>query len=107
MADIVIKREEIDARHGRYVAHINGIEGDGEITFTHHGPNRISADHTGVPDSMSGKGVARALLDFMLEDARQNGFVFIPLCPYVRSQYAKHPEWSEFFTLAPGEDPSI
>ena len=100
-----ITREEIDARHGRYVARIEGVAGEGEITFTRRGPDKISADHTGGPDSMAGQGVARALLAFMLEDARATGFRIIPLCPYIRGQYARHPEWAELFTTAPGEDP--
>ena len=97
--------KEDDGRHGRYVARIDGIDAEGEITFTHRGPGIISADHTGVPESMGGKGVARALLDYMLADAREGGFRIIPICPYVRGQYARHPEWAALFTTAPGEDP--
>ena len=105
MTDIRLSKEETGPRNGRYVARIDGIEGEGEITFTHRGPGVISADHTGVPESMGGKGVARALLDYMLEDARNAGFRIIPICPYVRGQYARHPEWPPLFTTAPGEDP--
>ncbi len=101
-----ILREETDPRHGRYVARISGVEGEGELTFTHRGPGRLSADHTGVPESMAGKGVARALLEALLTDARAQGFRIIPSCPYVRGQYARHPEWAELFTTAPGEDPA-
>ena len=104
MTDITITRED-DGRHGRYVARVQGIDAEGEITFTQRGAGVISADHTGVPDAMAGKGVARALLDFMLEDARKTGFRIIPVCPFVRAQYARHPEWAELFTTKPGEDP--
>ena len=97
--------KEDGGRHGRYVARIEGIDAEGEITFTHRGPSVISADHTGVPEAMAGKGVARALLDFMLDDARANNFKIIPICPYVRGQYARHPEWADLFTTKPGEDP--
>ena len=97
--------KEDDGRHGRYVARIDGIDAEGEITFTHRGPGIISADHTGVPEAMAGKGVAKALLEFMLDDARSNHFRIIPICPYVRGQYARHPEWAPLFTTAPGEDP--
>ncbi len=107
MTDLTITKEERDVRHGRYVARINGIEGEGEITFTHRGPGVISADHTGVPDAMGGKGVAKALLEFMLEDARTSGFRIIPICPYVFAQYARHPEWRELFTSEPGEKPKL
>ncbi len=106
MGTITVTREDTDARHGRYVARIAGIDAEGEITFTRRGPGAISADHTGVPDAMGGKGVAKALLEFMLNDARENGFRIIPLCPYVRAQYARHPEWADVFTTKPGEDPT-
>ena len=97
--------KEDDGRHGRYVARIDGIDAEGEITFTHRGPGVISADHTGVPDAMGGKGVAKALLDYLLEDARTSGFRIIPICPFVRAQYARHPEWSDLFIIKLGEDP--
>ncbi len=105
MDRITVTREDSDARHGRYVARIDGIDAEGEITLTRRGPDVISADHTGVPDAMSGKGVASTLLEFMLDDARANGFRIIPICPYVRGQYARHPEWADLFTTKPGEDP--
>lgn len=105
MSEITITKDETDARHGRYVAKIEGIDAEGEITFTHRGPKVISADHTGVPDAMGGKGVAKALLNFMLDDAKANGFRIIPVCPYVRAQYARHAEWSDLFTTKPGEEP--
>lgn len=104
MTDIVITKED-GPRKGRYVARIDGIEAEGEISYTHPRPGVISANHTGVPDAMGGHGVARALLDFMLEDARANGFKIVPVCPYVRGQYAKHPEWADLFTIGPGETP--
>lgn len=107
MDSLVITKEDRDARHGRYVARIEGTEGEGEITFTRRGEGVISADHTGVPETMAGKGVAGKLLAFMLDDARANGFKIIPICPYVRGQYEKHPEWAALFTTKPGEKPHL
>ena len=104
MSDIVITRE--DGEHkGRYVARIEGIAAEGEIEFTYPEPKVISANHTRVPEAIGGRGVAGALLNFMLEDARKKHFRIVPVCPYVRGQYAKHPEWSGLFTTRPGEDP--
>ncbi|MBN8552188.1 MAG: N-acetyltransferase [Caulobacterales bacterium] len=105
MTEPVITLEMSDKRHGRYVARIDGVEGEGEITITRRGPHLISADHTGVPETMAGLGVGMKLIAFMLDDARANDFKIIPLCPYVRAQYARHPEWAELFTTKPGEDP--
>ena len=107
MDEVSITKENRDARHGRYVARIKGIDAEGEITFTRRGEGVISADYTGVPEAMGGRGVARRLLDFMLDDARTNGFRIVPICPYVQAQYAKHPEWAPLFTSDPGEKPRL
>ncbi|MFV0492577.1 MAG: GNAT family N-acetyltransferase [Pseudorhodobacter sp.] len=104
MSDIRIERED-GPEGGRYVARIKGIEAEGEITFTRPRAGMISANHTGVPEAMAGRGVARALLDFMLDDARNGGFRIVPVCPFVRKQYGRHPEWADLFTTKPGEDP--
>ena len=104
MPETVITKEDGE-RKGRYVARIDGVNAEGEITYTHRSEGVISADHTGVPEAMAGKGVAKALLDFMLEDARAGGFKIVPICPFVRAQYARHPEWSDLFTTSPGGNP--
>lgn len=93
-------------RHGRYVGKVAGIDAEAEITFTHRGPGVISADHTGAPEELKGTGVAAALVDFLVADARQRGFKIIPLCPYVRARYAKHADWQDVLTVAPGEVPT-
>lgn len=80
---------------GRYVARIDGIEGEAEITFTVRGPSLISADHTGAPESMRGTGAASALVKHMVADARSAGFKIIPTCPYVLAQFKRHPEWQD------------
>ncbi|WP_454812702.1 GNAT family N-acetyltransferase [Labrys neptuniae] len=105
MADIDIHREELAEPRGRYVARIDGVEGEAEIVFTRRDPALISADHTGAPETMRGTGAAAALVAYMVEDARRDGFRILPLCPYVRAQYRKHPDWADVMTLAPGEDP--
>lgn len=105
MADVEVMKESRDARHGRYVARLAGADGEAEITFTVRGPDLISADHTGAPDAMRGTGAAAALVAHMVEDARRNGFRILPLCPYVRAQYEKHPDWADVFTTKPGENP--
>lgn len=106
MADIRISKED-DGRHGRYVARIAGIDAEAELTFTHRGPGLISADHTGAPDALRGTGVAAALVDRLIADARGEGFRIIPLCPYVRARYQKNPDWSDVMTVAPGVTPRI
>lgn len=105
MSKIDIFKEMRGERHGRYVARIEGIPAEAEITFTKRGPRLISADHTGAPEAMRGTGAAAMLVSFMIEDARKNGFRIVPLCPYVRKQYEKNPDWADVMTVAPGGVP--
>ncbi len=87
------------AAGGRYVARIDGVDGEAVLAFTVRGPKRISADHTEAPESMRGTGAALALVERMIADARASGFKVVPLCPYVLAQSKRHPEWAD--VLAP------
>ncbi len=99
MTDISITSTD-DGRQGRYAARISGVDGEAELTYTHRSPGLVSADHTEAPESMRGTGVAGALVDRLVADARRDGFKIIPLCAYVAARYAKHPEWSDVMTEA-------
>ena len=80
---------------GRYVARINGIDAEGELTFSKASAVLIIADHTFVPDAMRGTGAAGALVNRLIADARAHGQRIVPLCPFVRAQAQRHPEWSD------------
>ena len=97
MAEVTITREDTDARHGRYVARIAGIDAEAELTFTRQGPDRVIADHTGAPQALRGTGAAGALVDAMVADARKSGFRIVPRCSYVAARFAQHPEWADAF----------
>ena len=89
-----VERED----HGsklRYV--IRRPEGEAELTLSVLSPSRVIAEHTYVPDALRGQGLAEALLDALLADARAQGFTIVPLCPYVASQARRHPEWAALF----------
>jgi predicted GNAT family acetyltransferase len=86
---------------GRYVARIDGVDGEAQLVFTARGPKRISADHTEAPDTMRGTGAALALAEHMVADARSAGFKIVPLCPYVLAQSKRHPEWRDVLAGAP------
>lgn len=89
MSNIQIVRHETKTK-GRYVATIEGVEGEGELTFSKASDTLIIVDHTGVPDSMRGMGVAGALAKRVIEDARSAGQKIVPLCPFFSAYVARH-----------------
>ena len=94
MSDITITRE-MTATKGRYAGRVPGVTDEAELTLSRASPVLVIADHTLVPDSMRGMGVGKALVERLIADARSEGFKIIPLCPYVKAQYERHPEWAD------------
>lgn len=93
---IEITRES-DARGGRYVAKVAGATGEGELTYRESSAGVVVANHTGVPVSMQGQGVALKLVERLVADARAEGFRIVPACSYVAAQRKRHPEWADAF----------
>lgn len=91
MTNIDIMREDTETK-GRYVATIDGVAGEGEMTFSKASPTLIIVDHTAVPDSMRGMGVAGALAQRVIADARAAGQKIVPLCPFLRGHVERHRE---------------
>jgi uncharacterized protein len=94
MTSIAITREMTLAK-GRYVGLIESVEGEAELTFVRTSPTQIDADHTFAPDTMRGTGIAKALVERMVADARAEGIRIVPTCTYVQAQFARHPDWSD------------
>jgi predicted GNAT family acetyltransferase len=86
-------RREVTGSKGRYVYAADGAEA--QLTYSITTPTLVIADHTEVPDAFRGQGVGLKLAERMIADARAEGFRIIPLCPFVKAQYRRHPEWSD------------
>ena len=82
---------------GRYIARIDGIDAEAQLTYSRSGPELIIADHTEVPDVFRGKGIGRLLATRMVEDARKDGVKIRALCPFVNAERTKHPDWADVF----------
>jgi predicted GNAT family acetyltransferase len=91
---ISITHSESESR-GRYEARVEARDGVGELTYSRLSPTKIIADHTGVDDSLRGTGVAKALVERLVADARRDGFKIVPRCSFVIAQFRRHPEWSD------------
>ncbi len=89
-----VTREHGETR-GRFVIRRGGEEA--ELTYSVTTPTLFIADHTGVPDSFRGTGAGVALVRALVEAARADGFKIVPLCPFVKAQGRKHPEWADVF----------
>ncbi|MDK1490513.1 GNAT family N-acetyltransferase [Sinorhizobium sp. 7-81] len=87
-----IVNEEINSK-GRYSATVEGHTG--EMTYSRSSPKLIIIDHTLVPDELRGKGVGQALAKHAVDEARKGGWKIIPLCPFMRAQAMRHPEWQD------------
>jgi len=91
MTEPTIRREDSDTK-GRYVATIDGGGGEGELSVSKGSDAVIIVDHTAVPDTMRGMGVAGALAKQVIADARAAGQKIVPLCPFFRGYAVRKKE---------------
>jgi uncharacterized protein len=73
-----------------------------ELTYTLPDVHTIDLQHTSVPESARGHGVADALAEAAFAYARAQGLQVIPTCPFVRRWLIKHPEQHDLVRLPPG-----
>ena len=89
MSTLQIELEETESR-GRFTASLDGSPTESELTFSKAGTTNVIADHTYVPDHLRGQGIAEALVERLLEEARSRSWKVVPLCPYVKSYALQH-----------------
>jgi predicted GNAT family acetyltransferase len=88
-----IRREERGRSGGRWTVVVEGHES--EMTYSRASPTLIIIDHTGVHDALRGRGVGQRLVRRAFGDARREGFRILPLCPFAKAQFERHPEWAD------------
>ena len=88
MNDIALKLQ--DNGRGAFVIE-EGAETLAKMEIGIAGGN-MTAYHTEVSDKLKGQGAGTQLLSSMVDYARQHQLKVIPLCPFVQSQFKKHPE---------------
>lgn len=94
MVGLTITRE-LGASRGRYVAKVPDADGEAVLTFVRLDDTRVLADHTLTPVPLRGRGIAGALVERLVADARREGFRIVPQCPFVLAQFDRHPDWSD------------
>ncbi|MGB6318916.1 MAG: N-acetyltransferase [Litorimonas sp.] len=78
-----------------FTADVAGSSATGELTLRRVADGVWNANHTGVPREIGGRGVGKALVRAMAEDARQSGYRVVPGCPFVAKLFERHPDWAE------------
>ena len=99
MPDSIEVFREDETSHGAYRADVPGSARQAVLTWAARGPLRI-ADHTWVPPEARGKGIAAALVEALVADARELGFRIVPQCSYVEAAFRRHPEWADLRATA-------
>lgn len=56
--------------------------------------NIMTITHTGVPQALSGRGLAGQITQFALEHAKQKGWKVVPRCSYAAVYIQRHPEYA-------------
>ncbi|MHA6782381.1 GNAT family N-acetyltransferase [Pseudonocardia saturnea] len=64
-------------------------------------PGGITFVHTEIADGFAGQGLGGILVRAALDAARSRGLAVHPVCPFVRSWIAKHPEYAD---LVPADE---
>jgi uncharacterized protein len=95
LSDPAIIRE-VTGNRGRYAVETGG--GIAELTYSVASPSRIVANHTFVPVPVRGTGIAAALVERLVVDARAEGVRIVPRCSFVEAERRRHPEWADVFT---------
>lgn len=54
--------------------------------------NILTAIHVESTEAAKGRGLGAKLVAAMVEYARKNGLKIVPVCPYVRAVFERHPE---------------
>ncbi len=89
--DISVDYSETESK-ARYAAKAAGLSSEAELTISKVTPQLVIADHTFVPEELRGRGMAGALAERLIADARAKGQRIVPLCPFLRAYATKRRE---------------
>ncbi len=80
---------------GEYRAAVPGTDKVGRLTWKLRSDGARVADHTLVPGELEGRGIAAALVNALVADAREHGFKIVPQCSYVAAKFQRNPGWDD------------
>ena len=92
MADNKVEVSDVPARH-RYEIRFDGALAG--FVMYERAPGEITLIHTEVEDAFEGHGLGSHLAAAVLDQARADGVLVRPVCPFIRSYIAEHPEYQD------------
>ena len=64
-----------------------------ELTYSIPTKGKLIIQHTGVDESLEGKGLGKQLVGAAVEHARSKQIQVIPVCSFAKSVIDQEPEW--------------
>lgn len=88
-------KHEHNENKGAFTAWIEGKKA-GEMTYSVAGESMIIVDSTHVDEAFKGQGVGGKLLqEGVVPFAREKKIKVMPLCPFAKAMFDKHPELAD------------
>ncbi|MBB86834.1 GNAT family N-acetyltransferase [Abyssibacter sp.] len=97
--EITLQQPDYTVQHeatpigGRYYIPLDGTRAFAELTWRRRADGNITADHTYVPGSWRGHGLAHRLVERLMNDAAEQGCCVVPACSYVLAEARRNPAW--------------
>ena len=79
--------------HGEFALEESGKR-LGRMTYSRQS-DLVSILHTEVDPSLRGQGAGERLVTAAVEWAREEGHRVLPICPYAKAVFARHPEYGD------------
>ncbi|WP_104086952.1 GNAT family N-acetyltransferase [Arthrobacter sp. GMC3] len=95
-ADVSMTRDDVRHRYELHVADKLAVV----IVFRDR-PGHVDLIHTETQDGFEGRGLAKVLVRYALDDVVASGKRIIPHCPYVARFVEKHPDLYTQYTDQP------
>lgn len=64
----------------------------GEIRYTREEDGKVVLVHTEVDPGLEGQGLGNVLVQGALDDLRERGIEYVPVCPFVTAYLRRHPQ---------------
>ena len=83
-----------DNKRGAFELHLND-QIVAKMTFVYAGRTKFIIDHTEVNHEYNGNGYGKLLIQKAIAFAKEKDLKIMPLCPFAKAYFDKHPELSD------------